>query len=114
MQQSKEGGKQTNNNSKERKGKFVNFSPKNYDHNNILSNNLHNSQNEHEKGQSVMQAGANVIDGQIEKTTMMDVSRVEVPKGLNFQSLRDGTIPRHIMMGSGNVSRFSNAMISEV
>ncbi|KAK4726901.1 hypothetical protein R3W88_031818 [Solanum pinnatisectum] len=40
-----------------------------------------------------------------------DVSRVSIPKGLNFLSLRDGVIPRHILIGSGNVSRFSNVMI---
>ncbi|KAK4716376.1 hypothetical protein R3W88_014714 [Solanum pinnatisectum] len=45
------------------------------------------------------------------KVGMKDVSRVSVPKGLNFLSLRDGAIPRHILIGSGNVRRFSNIMI---
>ncbi|KAK4731314.1 hypothetical protein R3W88_024302 [Solanum pinnatisectum] len=70
MHQSKEDeGKQSNNNNKKGTGKLVNFAPNSYALKNPLCNNLHSSQNEHEKGNSVMQAGVNEVYEQTEKIT---------------------------------------------
>ncbi|KAG5606122.1 hypothetical protein H5410_027614 [Solanum commersonii] len=67
MQQNKEyGRKQPNNTNKEKTGKSVNFAPNNYGHNFPPYNNLNSSQNEHEKGQSLVQTKVN---GQSEKIT---------------------------------------------
>ncbi|KAH0669588.1 hypothetical protein KY285_023749 [Solanum tuberosum] len=70
MQQSKENGeKQPNNTNKEKTGKFVNFAPNEADYNNSPSNNFLSSQNEHEKGQVVVQGAGNEVNGQTEKIT---------------------------------------------
>ncbi|KAK4733808.1 hypothetical protein R3W88_008069 [Solanum pinnatisectum] len=45
------------------------------------------------------------------KAGMREVPRASVPKGLIFLSLKEGVIPRHILIGSGNVSRLSKSMI---
>ncbi|KAK6803254.1 hypothetical protein RDI58_001038 [Solanum bulbocastanum] len=58
-------------NSKENIGKYTHTSPNDHDHNNTLGNNshnLHNSQNEGEKGIFIVQAGVNEAKGQVEKT----------------------------------------------
>ncbi|KAK4709696.1 hypothetical protein R3W88_004209 [Solanum pinnatisectum] len=70
MHQSKEDEvKQPNNNKKEGAGKFVNFAPNSYALKNLLCINLHSSQNEHEKGNSIMQAGVNEVYEQTKKIT---------------------------------------------
>ncbi|KAK6783520.1 hypothetical protein RDI58_021317 [Solanum bulbocastanum] len=59
-----EGETRINFNSKERTGQSDKTTPINYDQNNRVDNNSHKSQNEYEKGQSVVQAGDITIEDQ--------------------------------------------------
>ncbi|KAK6777697.1 hypothetical protein RDI58_024415 [Solanum bulbocastanum] len=89
---------QPENNSKENTGKYTHTSPNAHDHTNTLGNNSHNShisQNECEKGISIVQAGVNEAKGQVEKTshsTLNVVSQIPPPVKIssNFEVYRPG------------------------
>lgn len=48
------------------------------------------------------------------KKSTRNVSRISTPNGLIFLSLKEGVIPRNILIGNVNMRRISNAVILEV
>ncbi|KAK6782060.1 hypothetical protein RDI58_019856 [Solanum bulbocastanum] len=91
-----EGETHININGKERPGQSDTTIPIKYDQNNSVANNSHKSQNEHEKGQSVVQAGDFMIEDQSRKTTQ-NVLNVDskIPSPIKVSSNFDTYRPNH-------------------
>ncbi|KAK4706663.1 hypothetical protein R3W88_033795 [Solanum pinnatisectum] len=90
-----EENRQPETNSKENTSKYTHTSLNDYDHTNTLGNNSRNSQNECEKGISIVQAGVNEAKGQVEKTnhsTLNVDSQIPPPVKIssNFDVYRPG------------------------